>query len=100
MMTRFQPFAPFPFERKMDINGASGRPAPAVVSARVDGHRLGIGITRAHTRTRTCVHVRLARLSSLVPQSGSRIDSSAWTCSADYTTSRLIIPGSKSIRIA
>jgi len=23
MMTRFQPFAPFPFERKMDINGAS-----------------------------------------------------------------------------
>lgn len=35
MMTRFQPFAPFPFEWKMDINGPRlATTSAAVVSAR------------------------------------------------------------------
>jgi len=100
MMTRFQPFAPFPFERKMDINGASPTSrAAGGQRARRWTPATDLGL-RARAHTRTCVYERSARLSSSARQSGSRIDSSGWTCPADYTTSRLIIPASKSIRIA
>jgi len=83
MMTRFQPFAPFPFERKMDINGASP-------TSRAAGGQ----------RARRWTPATDLGLRARARQSGSRIDSSGWTCPADYTTSRLIIPASKSIRIA
>jgi len=60
MMTRFQPFAPFPFEWKMDINGFQLAVGDGQMPVGTPTADLGSGFN-AHKHTYTTVSQQLAR---------------------------------------
>jgi len=69
MMTRFQPFAPFPFERKMDINGPR---LAAATSAVVSARRYTHGGLEIRVYPRVYARKRIyERVSAVSPQSGT-----------------------------